>query len=135
MRRLFGVFAAALVFSLGAVAVIGRIGRDWEARVSVRGHSMEPTLDDGDWLLVNPAAFRRRAPRTGELVVARDPHDARRVLVKRVAAIGTDGSLTLAGDHPAHADDGSAIGAVAADLVIGQPWFRYWPTERIGKIA
>ncbi len=135
MRRLLGVFAPALVVSVLAVALAGRIGRDWEARVCVRGHSMEPTLDNGDWLLVNPAAFTRRTPRTGELVVVRDPRDARRVMVKRVAAIGTDGSLTLAGDHPAHADDGSAIGAVAADLVIGQPWFRYWPTERIGKIA
>src|SRR5687768_11406114 len=135
MRRLFGVLAPALVISVGAIAVIGRIGRDWEARLAVSGHSMEPTLDDGDWLLVNPDAFRRRAPRPGELVVALDPRDGRRAIVKRVSAVESDGGVILGGDHPAHGQDGSAIGAVDVDALIGQPWFRYWPLERFGKIA
>ena len=136
LRRLTAMVAAALVASLGLAALIGRLGRDWEARVAVRGHSMEPTLRDGDWLLVDPEAYARRPPRSGELVVARDPRSADRVLVKRVAAVENYGAtLGLAGDHPAHAEDGTAGVSVAASSVLGRPWFRYWPSERFGRVS
>jgi nickel-type superoxide dismutase maturation protease len=134
MRRLVTTFGTALLFSFGTVAVIGRVAKSWEARIAVRGHSMEPTLLDGDWLLVDPDAFARRAPRVGQLVVARDPREAARVVVKRVAAVDSAGSLTLAGDHPAHADDGESIGALPASALLGRPWFRYWPRSRFGPI-
>jgi nickel-type superoxide dismutase maturation protease len=135
LRRLFGMVGTALLFSLGAIAIIDRLGRSWEARVAVRGHSMEPNLFAGDWLLVNPDAYRHRAPRAGELVVARDPRNSSRVIVKRVAAIDADGRLTLAGDHPAHAGDNAAIGSVNARAVLGRPWFRYWPGSRFGPVG
>lgn len=135
MRRLAGMFGAALLFAFGAIAIVGRLGRSWESRVAVEGHSMEPTLLDGDWLLVDPAAHRRRAPRVGDLVVARDPRAAHRNLVKRVAAIGADGRLTLAGDHAAHAADGARIGTVEPAAILGRPWFRYWPVARLGRVG
>ena len=135
LRRLVGMFGAALLFALGAVAIVDRLGRSWESRVAVQGHSMEPTLFAGDWLLVDPSAYQRRAPRVGELAIARDPRSADRVIVKRVAAAGTDGRLTLTGDHPAHAADAEAIGAVNQALILGRPWFRYWPLSRLGRVA
>jgi len=136
MRRLAAVAGAALLFVLGAVGVVigPRLGRSWAARVAVSGHSMEPTLLDGDWLLVDPAAYAHRAPQAGELVVTRDPRDPGRVLVKRVAEVAEDGTLILAGDHPAHADDSVAIGPVAESDLVGRPWFRYWPPSRAGRV-
>ncbi len=128
MRRLAQMLGVA--FFVGAVLVIGRLGRDWEARVAVRGHSMAPTLRAGDWLLVDPGAYERRAPRLGELVVARDPRQRGRVVVKRVIEDGN--RLLLGSDHPAHEED--RIGPVAAADVLGRPWFRYWPTEGLGPI-
>ncbi len=95
---------------------------------------MEPTLADGDWLLVDPLAYTARFPRVGELVVVTDPRDDSRLLVKRVASTTDDGEMTLAGDHPAHAVEG-ALGAVDPDAVIGRPWLRYWPFERVGPVA
>jgi len=86
-----------------------RLLRSWRWRVAVSGHSMEPTLRDGDWLLVDPAAHAQRAPKMGDLVVARDPRAPERLIVKRVAGVAADG-LRLAGDHPAHADDAGLIG-------------------------
>jgi len=94
---------------------------------------MEPTLRDGDWLLVDPAAHAQRAPKMGDLVVARDPRAPERLIVKRVAGVAADG-LRLAGDHPAHADDAGSIGPLDPTLVIGQPWLRYWPPRRIGRV-
>ena len=122
---------AALLVSAGASALIGRLGRDWEARVAVTGHSMEPTLHDGDWLLVDARAYRDRAPRSGELVVARDPRGPARVIVKRAHADG--GALMLGSDHPGHAQD--RVGPVAPAQLLGRPWLRYWPLERLGPIS
>jgi len=135
MRRLAGMFGAALLFAVAAIALIDRLGRSWESRVAVEGHSMDPTLLDGDWLLVDPDAHRRRAPKVGELVVARDPRVTQRMLVKRVVAIDGDGRLTLAGDHAAHAADGTRIGTVESAAILGRPWFRYWPLDRFGPIG
>lgn len=80
-------------------------------RVAVAGHSMEPTLRDGDSLV-----YERRAPRVGDMAVARDPRDARRWLVKRVGAVGRQ-ELLLTSDAPGHeclfVDRAHVIGRVA----------------------
>lgn len=91
---------------------------------------MEPTLRDGDWLLVDTAA----KPSVGDLVVARDPRAAERLLIKRVAASRADG-LRLAGDHAAHAPESEWLGPVAREAVVGRPWLRYWPLRRFGRVA
>ena len=106
--------------------------RSWRNRVGVAGHSMEPALRDGDWLLVDPRAFTDLPPRVGDLVVVHDPRLAGRLVVKRVRTHDTDGQLTIGGDHAAHADE--AI-AVAPSAVLGRPWFRYAPIRRIGRIG
>jgi signal peptidase I len=93
---------------------------------------MEPGLRDGDWLLVDPRAFVEQSPRVGDLVVVADPRQAGRLVVKRVRPQGTDGQLTIGGDHRAHEDE--AI-AVAPSAVVGRPWFRYAPLRRIGRIG
>ncbi len=92
---------------------------------------MEPTLCDGDWLLVDPLAFRRSPPVASQLVVAEDSRVAGRSVVKRVKAVGSDGSVTLAGDHPAH--NGDELRVAWTD-VAGRPWFRYWPLRRLGRV-
>ncbi len=112
-----------------------RLLRSWRSRVAVAGHSMEPTLHDGDWLLVDPDAYRHLPPRVGDLVVAPDPRVSERLLVKRVARIEVDGALALAGDHPAHSRlDVEQIPPLSGDKLLGRPWFRYWPLPRIGRI-
>jgi signal peptidase I len=42
-------------------------------RVVIRGGSMAPALLPGDRLLVDPAAYRAREPRRGDIVLLRDP--------------------------------------------------------------
>lgn len=128
--------------SLGAVLLAGaavsvlplvvRIARSWPSRLAVQGHSMAPTLHAGDWLLVDPLTYRERSVQVGEVVVARDPRSAERWLVKRVAGVTPDGGLHLAGDHPAHR--GERLPTVLPDALAGQPWLRYWPPARFGRV-
>jgi nickel-type superoxide dismutase maturation protease len=95
---------------------------------------MAPTLRAGDWLLVDPDAYRRRLPAVGELVLAPDPRAPGRLLVKRVAACGGDGALTLVGDAADASTDSRTFGPVDAASVAGRPWFRYWPARSLGRV-
>jgi nickel-type superoxide dismutase maturation protease len=96
---------------------------------------MAPTLRSGDFLLVDPDAYRISAPRPGMLVLVPDPRQPRRLLVKRVTEI-FDGGATLwvGGDAPGASTDSRAFGAVEAEAVEGRPWFRYWPPRRWGRV-
>lgn len=93
-------------------------------RVAVAGHSMEPVLHDGDWLIY--ASFL--APRPGDVVVARDPSEPRRWLVKRVREISPE-ALVLAGEVPGH-----DAGPVPRAHLVGRVVLRYWPPARIGRV-
>lgn len=95
---------------------------------------MAPALQPGDWLLVDPEGYRRRPPRTGELVVVPDPRLPERELIKRVSAIEPGGRLHLAGDAPEASTDSRTFGSVATTDLAGRPWFRYWPLGRVGRV-
>jgi signal peptidase I len=98
--------------------------------VAVRGHSMAPGLRAGDWLLVDPDAYRAAPPRPGHLVLAES--DAG-LLVKRVGAFSRDGTIELIGDAPS--TDGHRHDlALPLSAISGRPWFRYWPPRRIGRV-
>lgn len=96
---------------------------------------MVPTLHPGDWLLADPEAYDDMAPSDGDLVLAADPREPTRVLIKRVASVDPDGWLRLAGDAPEASTDSRTFGSVDPANVAGRPWFRYWPPRRIGRIS
>jgi len=98
--------------------------------VAVRGDSMEPTLRDGDRVVVRRLG---RAPRVGDVILVADPRAPARQLVKRVAAIDPRG-LALAGDHPDRSTDSRQFGPVDPRSVEGRVVFRYAPLRRAGRI-
>ena len=123
-------------------------------RVAVTEGSMLPTIEPGDWLVLNPRVSAW--PRPGAVVVVREPMtDA--LAVKRVAAGPgeqvrfAEGYLTLAEDEAWLLSDASEALAVAAgfgppidsrrfgpvslDRLVGRVLFRYGPLRRFGRIA
>jgi signal peptidase I len=122
-------------------------------RVAIQQASMEPTIREGDWLLVDPTTTRW--PRRGSIVAFHEP-DTGALAVKRVA--GTpgdrvpfrDGYLELADDEAwlvADADpataaaaghgepiDSNRFGPVPVELLVGRVWFRYAPLGRVGPV-
>ena len=117
----------ALTWSLVAILALLLVRRHLDV-VEVRGRSMAPTLDPGDRMLV-----LRLGPRTGDIVLARDPRDPRRELIKRVTSIDRFGVL-LRGDNPASSTDARAFGAVAGEAVVWRAVLRYWPPDRVGRV-
>ncbi len=90
---------------------------------------MSPTLLPEDRLLV--ASWLR--PRVGDLVVAHDPEEATRLLVKRVAAIGPTG-IALRVEPGAFGRDSRRFGPVASSAVVGRVIWRYAPRARRGRL-
>ena len=86
----------------------------------VRGRSMQPTLRDGDRLLVRHGAV----PRPGRLVVVRLPDGV--VAVKRAARLEPDG-WWVERDNPSEGVDSWSVGAIAARDVVAVVLCRVWP--------
>lgn len=60
---------------------------------TVRMHSMEPTLYEGEWLFVNKISYEFGEPKRGDVVILKDPSDGpgkKEYLVKRVVGIPGD---------------------------------------------
>ena len=62
----------------------------------VKGASMEPTYEDGEYLVIDEASYRFREPARGEVVVFRYPLDTKEFFIKRI--IGLPGeTITING--------------------------------------
>lgn len=57
----------------------------------VLGHSMDPTLENDQFLVVNKLGYRLHDPKRGDIIVFRDPRTDQRKLIKRV--IGLPGEV------------------------------------------
>jgi phage repressor protein C with HTH and peptisase S24 domain len=89
----------------------------------VRGRSMQPTMYDGDRLLVRHGA----TPRAGDVVVVRLPGDV--VAVKR-ATVRQDGGWWVERDNPVEGVDSWSVGAIPGPDVIAVVRARVWPQRR-----
>jgi signal peptidase I len=75
-----------LVISVALFLVINSI----TARIRVDGFSMVPTLQDGEFVIVNKLAYRFGAPHLGDVIVFRYPRDPRQEYIKRVVGLPGD---------------------------------------------
>jgi signal peptidase I len=89
----------------------------------VRGRSMQPTLYDGDRLLVRHGA----TPRAGQLVVVRLPDGV--VAVKR-ATSHDRGGWWVERDNPREGVDSWQVGAIPDVDVLAVVRARLWPPRR-----
>jgi nickel-type superoxide dismutase maturation protease len=127
MRRGRGLIRPLLVLS---GLLVGALAARRVDVVEVRGRSMAPSLLPGDRLLVVRAT---RPPHLGEVVLASDPRDAGRELVKRIASLDRFG-VALRGDNPAFSTDARTFGSIPASAIRWRAVLRYWPRERFGRI-
>ena len=71
------VLAVVLYFGINAISV----------RVRVDGYSMTPTLQNGEYILVNKLSYKTGAPHRGDIVVFIFPVDPHEDLIKRVIGL------------------------------------------------
>lgn len=53
----------------------------------VKGASMEPNFDDGQYLIIDELSYRFREPQRGEIVVFKYPHDPSQRYIKRIIGL------------------------------------------------
>lgn len=71
------VLAVVLYFGINAVS----------ARVRVDGFSMNPTLQNGEYILVNRLTYKASQPERGDIIVFRFPSDEGQDLIKRIIGL------------------------------------------------
>ena len=121
--------------ALGAGIAAVAFARRWLDVVEVQGRSMAPALLPGEWLLVERRTYGHRRPRVGEIVLAADPRDPSRELIKRVTSVdGHAMMIELAGDAPDSSTDSRIFGPVPVNDVHWRVVARYWPAERIARL-
>lgn len=74
------VLAVVLFFGINAVS----------ARVRVDGFSMRPTLQDGEYILINKLAYKLGEPMRGDIVVFVFPMNPEEDLIKRIIGLPGD---------------------------------------------
>lgn len=116
---------AAVVAAILVGVELGLVAAD-RSRIVVRGWSMAPTLLPGDVVLTLPTWGR--LPRSGHVVVLRDPADADHLVLKRVHDV-RDGEVFVLGDAPAHSTDGRSWGWLPRSAVRRLVLVR-WPDVR-----
>jgi hypothetical protein len=70
------------------------------------------------------------------VVLAVDPREPGRELIKRVATVDDGAGLAdLRGDAPAASTDSREFGAVPLTAIRWRAVFRYWPPQRAGRLS
>src|SRR5687768_13072788 len=129
--RNFAAPVAFLALCAGATTALALTVRRRFLRYEVRGESMQPALDPGDYVVVDRTAYRRRLPRRGHVVLARDPRDPEREVVKRVDRTDLHGDIWLTGDNPEASTASETFGPIKRDALIGRVRWRYWPLHAL----
>jgi nickel-type superoxide dismutase maturation protease len=81
------------------------------------GNSMNPTLKDGETVLVDRAAAKIEA---GDIVVARHPIEQQSEIIKRVERVTDRGHYFLVGDNLEDSNDSRHFGAVTSEYIKGK---------------
>lgn len=90
--RFFIDIFETVVLSVLLFAAINAIS----ARIRVDGHSMEPTLQSGEFVIVNKLAYKFSNPQPGDVIVFHYPRDPEQEYIKRV--IGLPGTQVRIAD-------------------------------------
>lgn len=72
----------------------------------VKGQSMEPNFENGDYLIIDELSYRIREPQRGEIIVFKFPHDITQRYIKRI--IGLPGeTVEISNDRVIISKEGS----------------------------
>ncbi len=144
----------------------------------VKGASMEPTFDSGDYILTSRVTYKLRNPQRGDVIVFKAPMNPDIEYIKRVIGLPgdririhdtnvyvndqlihepyisaptnlwedgyikdnetmtvPDGDLWVMGDNRPRSSDSREFGPITISSIIGQVFFRYFPSNKMGPIT
>lgn len=91
----------------------------------IRGHSLEPEYQPGDFVIASKIPFFFHTPKTGEVVIF--AHAEYGLLIKHIQSVDTTTKqLTVMGTHP-YSVDSRQLGAIALHQIIGKVLWHIHP--------
>ena len=139
-RGIFDFFKFIIITALIVIPV-----RLWVAQpFLVSGASMEPTFNNGNYLVIDEFSYHLRKPKKDEVIVFRFPDDTQKFFIKRIAGVpgetvtiqGRETTLGeneyyVLGDNKGASYDSRMWGPVPEKLIIGRTLARLWPFGKI----
>lgn len=114
LKRIFGVFWDFIEAAVFALAIFVVVYLFLFQPNQVKGHSMEPTFHDGEYILTDKVSFRMGLPQRGDIVVFASPKNADVDFIKRIVGLPGErvkisGGKVYINDSPL--DESSYLGA------------------------
>ena len=89
----------------------------------VEGDSMEPSLHNGDYVVLNRLSYLLSAPKKGDIVVLKSPV-GESIFIKRITKTSGRKRYFVEGDNKKHSVDSRHFGPVSIDKILGKVIFR-----------
>ncbi|MFW5942435.1 MAG: signal peptidase I [bacterium] len=96
VQQPFRVIAREIVETLLLTLFIFWLVNTATGRYRVEGHSMMPTLEEGEYLIINKLSYYLEEPQRGDIIVLHFPRDQSKEYIKRI--IGLPGDLVEISD-------------------------------------
>ena len=122
MRRILGLVREVASTAILVIVVVG-VSRLLVQNVQVRGLSMSPTLQNGEYMLVDTLSYRLHAPNRGDIIIFHPPVD-NEDYVKRV--IGLPGDIVAVKAGTVYID-----GKTLNEPYVRMPHTYTWGPERV----
>ena len=127
-------------FTLIAVLIVVPI-RLWIAQpFIVSGASMEPTFQNGDYLIVDELSYNFEQPQKNDVVIFRYPLDPSKYFIKRIEGLPGEkiktngreitlktGEYFVMGDNRGASSDSRVWGPLKENFIVGRAFVRLWP--------
>lgn len=87
MKKIFSYIWETAKIVIIALAIVVPIRYFLFQPFFVKGQSMEPNFENGDYLIIDELSYRLRAPERGEIIVFKYPHDITQRYIKRIIGL------------------------------------------------
>ena len=95
----------------------------------VSGSSMEPTISDKEYLIIDEISYRFRSPQRGEVVVFKAPPEPSKYYIKRIIGLPGD-TVTIKGEQVTITNKENPEG-----FVINEPYIKYTNRDIISTVV
>lgn len=107
-KKVHGIIDDLIKFALIALLIVLPIRTFIAQPFIVRGASMVPTFENGEYLIVDQLSYRFSEPARGDVIILRYPRDPKTFFIKRI--IGLPGeTIEILGDRIAIQDEDGTI--------------------------
>jgi signal peptidase I len=94
-------------------------------RFVIKGHSMEPLLNDGDKIIINKLAYLFTKPRLGDVVAFKENTERGKILLKKIERCLRGEKYFVVGTNKHDSQDSRQFGPITKSQILGRVLVAY----------